>query len=272
MAKRSSPIDDIIEITAKLPWWLGILLAIVTYLLLHAYVTSESQSIDLRDGSGIAGGLLKSIATFGQYIIPAVFVLGAIGSFIKRQKQNHLYAKASTNIPLHEIGKMSWCEFEQLTAAAFRNQGYLVQDTNDGPDGGVDLILKKDRETFFVQCKHWRSNKVGVQIVRELLGVMASRGATGGFVVTAGEYTKEAKAFAEGRNIELIDGAALDRWMIQPGEKMASIDVAEAEATPSCPKCGGKMVRRVARKGPTAGKSFWGCSSYPNCRGTISID
>ena len=246
------------------------LLAMVSYFLLHTYVSSEAQSIDLRDGSGIAGGLFKPIATIGQYIIPAVFVLGAIGSFIKRQKQNHLYAKASTNAPLHEISKMSWREFEQLTAAAFRNQGYLVQDTNDGPDGGIDLILKKDRETYLVQCKHWRSNKVGVQIVRELLGVMASRGAAGGFVVTAGEYTKEAKAFAEGRNIELIDGAVLDRWMIHPDEKMMSIDL--VEATPSCPKCSGKMVKRVARKGPTAGKAFWGCSSYPNCRGTISID
>lgn len=271
MARRSSPIDDIIEITAKLPWWVGILLAIVTYLLLHAYVTSESQSIDLRDGSGIAGGLFKSIATIGQYIIPAVFVLGAIGSFIKRQKQNHLYTKASTNAPLHEISKMSWREFEQLTAAAFRNQGYFVQDTNDGPDGGIDLVLKKDEEIHLVQCKHWRANKVGVQIIRELLGVMASRGAAGGFVVTAGEYTKEAKAFAEGRNIELIDGAALDRWMTLPGVKMTNIGVAEVDDTPSCPKCSGNMVKRIARKGPTAGKAFWGCSNYPNCRGTISI-
>jgi DNA-binding helix-hairpin-helix protein with protein kinase domain len=38
----------------------------------------------------------------------------------------------------------------------------------------------------------------------------------------------------------------------------------------SCPRCGSKMVRRVARRGRNAGNSFWGCSRYPNCKGTRS--
>lgn len=36
---------------------------------------------------------------------------------------------------------------------------------------------------------------------------------------------------------------------------------------PSCPKCGGSMVRRTAKSGSNAGNSFWGCSQYPACRG-----
>lgn len=36
---------------------------------------------------------------------------------------------------------------------------------------------------------------------------------------------------------------------------------------PSCPKCGGSMVRRTAKSGSNAGNSFWGCSQYPSCRG-----
>lgn len=36
---------------------------------------------------------------------------------------------------------------------------------------------------------------------------------------------------------------------------------------PSCPKCGGSMVRRTAKSGANAGNSFWGCSQYPACRG-----
>jgi restriction system protein len=31
-----------------------------------------------------------------------------------------------------------------------------------GPDGGVDLQLKKDGNRFLVQCKQWRTQKVGV--------------------------------------------------------------------------------------------------------------
>lgn len=77
-----------------------------------------------------------------------------------------------------------------------------------GPDGGVDLTLTKGRSVL-VQCKQWKAFKVGVDVVRELYGVMAARGATGGFVVTSGRFTAEAKAFAEGRNVQLVDGPRL---------------------------------------------------------------
>ena len=33
-----------------------------------------------------------------------------------------------------------------------------------------------------------------------------------------------------------------------------------------CPLCGGNLIHRTARKGPNAGKQFWGCSNYPQCR------
>ncbi|MCJ7837335.1 NERD domain-containing protein [Cuneatibacter sp. NSJ-177] len=33
-----------------------------------------------------------------------------------------------------------------------------------------------------------------------------------------------------------------------------------------CPLCGGKMVKRVAKKGAYAGEEFWGCENFPHCR------
>ncbi|WP_374761708.1 topoisomerase DNA-binding C4 zinc finger domain-containing protein [Tepidiforma sp.] len=38
--------------------------------------------------------------------------------------------------------------------------------------------------------------------------------------------------------------------------------------TPTCPLCGGSMVRRTARSGSNAGGQFWGCTRFPECRGT----
>lgn len=40
---------------------------------------------------------------------------------------------------------------------------------------------------------------------------------------------------------------------------------------PNCPRCGSKMVRRLAKKGRGAGVHFWGCSRYPSCTGARSI-
>lgn len=37
---------------------------------------------------------------------------------------------------------------------------------------------------------------------------------------------------------------------------------------PRCPKCGNAMVTRTAKQGANAGQTFWGCSGYPNCKGT----
>lgn len=41
---------------------------------------------------------------------------------------------------------------------------------------------------------------------------------------------------------------------------------------PRCPVCNSPMVLRVARRGPYAGKQFYGCSKYPACKGILNLD
>jgi ssDNA-binding Zn-finger/Zn-ribbon topoisomerase 1 len=43
----------------------------------------------------------------------------------------------------------------------------------------------------------------------------------------------------------------------------------EQPKEPACPKCGSSMVKRKARKGKYAGNEFYGCPTYPKCRGMI---
>ncbi len=53
-------------------------------------------------------------------------------------------------------------------------------------------------------------------------------------------------------------------------EKLTSLRVdarARQEAAPLCPKCGKPMTRRRAKSGRNAGKDFWGCTGYPECKG-----
>lgn len=45
----------------------------------------------------------------------------------------------------------------------------------------------------------------------------------------------------------------------------------EAPEPPQCPLCGKPMVRRTANKGSGAGRDFWGCSGFPDCRGTRRV-
>jgi restriction system protein len=43
-----------------------------------------------------------------------------------------------------------------------------IENASEGADGGVDLVLRKDGEKFFVQCKQWKKGSVGVKPIREL--------------------------------------------------------------------------------------------------------
>jgi restriction system protein len=40
---------------------------------------------------------------------------------------------------------------------------------------------------------------------------------------------------------------------------------------PPCPKCGALTVLRTAKAGKTPGGQFWGCTAYPECKGTLPI-
>ena len=44
-----------------------------------------------------------------------------------------------------------------------------------------------------------------------------------------------------------------------------------SETVPHCPVCNALMVKRLARRGVSAGSSFWGCSNYPKCRYTRAV-
>ena len=109
---------------------------------------------------------------------------------------------------------MTWREFERLVGELFRRRGFKVTGFGgQGPDGGVDLGLSKDGERFLVQCKHWKKQQVGVTDVRQLYGIISAQRAHGGFVVTGGRFTREAREFANTCRVELLDGRALEELM-----------------------------------------------------------
>lgn len=114
-------------------------------------------------------------------------------------------------------------QFEIIVEEAFRRLGYRVLENNAGAaDGGVDLILDREGQRFFVQCKHWKMRQVGVKPIRELFDVMSAEGVRDGFFVSAGSYTSEARAFADEVGIALVDAVTLEPMIreIREGEPL----------------------------------------------------
>lgn len=117
-------------------------------------------------------------------------------------------------------------------------------------------------------------------MIREFFGLIAAEGAAGGFVATSGTFTADAKSFASGRNIRLVEGAELGRWIAASRNAQANPTPVPPVQTsfvpeqplkvPSCPVCGSVMQKRIAKRGANIGNEFWGCSQYPRCKGTSS--
>ena len=264
--KKKSGFDELVDVVSLFPWWVGVAGALVTYLILHAIAIQElAKPVGNAELGAYAGKQLWiTLASFGQYIFPVAFLFGAAVSALNRKRDKTLHQNVKQSGKNSALLNMSWQQFEHLVAEAYRQKGYKVRKTAGGPDGGVDLELEKAGEMFLVQCKQWRATKVGVQVVRELYGVIAAKGALGGMVVTAGEFSDEARAFAKGRNIELLNGTALVGLIGANPIEPIELGVGSVQA---CPKCGQPMVRRTAQQGKYVGQAFWGCSQYPKCRG-----
>lgn len=278
--KQSTAAENFINIVALLPWWLGVALAIVCYVFLHAMASTQVPMLAGQGGQlgqFAVATFKKTLASIGQYLLPGVCLIGAVVSALRRRARVRLVDHVTKADGSSGLLEMTWQEFEQLVGEAFRLRGYaVIEHGGGGADGGIDLVLKKSGEKFLVQCKQWRARKVGVTVVRELYGVMAAGGATGGFVVTCGCFTEEARAFASGRNVILVDGSALEKLLREangrgmPRQTMAVTQTTLGIAAPQCPTCGNAMVERVAKRGASAGSRFWGCAAYPSCKGSVS--
>lgn len=81
--------------------------------------------------------------------------------------------------------------------------------------------------------------------------------------------------------------AALEKSFIEDGgysEQLAAARLAERQrkkdqpnpshppdCIPPCPQCGKPTVLRTAKSGKNAGNQFWGCSTYPDCKGVVNL-
>lgn len=191
-------------------------------------------------------------------------------------QRRDIQIKADAVARVDDLHRLSPAEFENMVVEMYSAMGHKARRTGTVGDHGVDVeVQASNGEKWVVQCKRWRGN-VGEPVVRDFHGMMQHEKADRGFIITAGRFTEQAKKWAAGKPITLLDGAgflASLRKARQSARKLpvspesAPIAAAEAIAAPRCPKCDGEMVLRVAKRGATPGEEFWGCSNYPQCRG-----
>lgn len=107
-----------------------------------------------------------------------------------------------------DIDKLSGLEFEKLIYNILIKIGFRANLTKSSGDGGIDIEAFYDgiffKGKYVIQCKRWDS-KVGEPVLRDLFGTMISNNALKGILITTNYFSKHAKDFCIGKNVELID-------------------------------------------------------------------
>ena len=196
---RQSDLEMLLEDLARLPWWVSVVVAAVVYVAVSEVLPRVAGD------STLVGPLVDTVSKFA-WPIAGLFLVPAAASVFRGVRRHRMLAA-----DIDEIRALSWQDFERLVEAYYEREGYdVVREGGSGPDGGVDLRLRRRGEIRLVQCKQWLTRRVGVKVVRELNGVVSAEQATGGILVTTGSYTDEAERFATGvEGIQLVDGAQL---------------------------------------------------------------
>lgn len=121
------------------------------------------------------------------------------------------------------IGQLTWQQFGQLIADAYRRQGYtVIESPHAGPDDEVDFVLKRNAETRLVRCREWDSDTVGKKAVRQMVGLVDNYPVSGGVIVTSGSFTRGAYSLALSKPVELVDGDRLAYLIGNAGPRLAS--------------------------------------------------
>jgi restriction system protein len=173
---------------------------------------------------------------------------------------------------IKEIDEMSGIEFEEYLSLLFKRQGYKVSTTNAVGDFGADIVLEKEGQRICVQAKRYRK-QVGIKAVQEVIGSLAHYSADIGWVVTNSTYTRPAIQLAKANGITLVGRNELIKLILESNnlENINASDAIDLVKQASnreimCELCGEKMVLREGKRG-----KFYGCSTFPGCRNTVSI-
>lgn len=231
---------------ARLPWWLNILFAAITYLVFYLMTGIEIRATgQAKDVGGVMfQQMLKTIGMFGQYFFTFVFVIGALVSAYRQvtskpipireifldlpeatveptikngASSEDLYAfwKASSvssspdRFSLDLLRAIDWKRFEEVCAEYFRLCGFHATTQSHGPDGGIDVKLyAPDDRSRLVNIVQCKqwSKPIGPKALRELLGVMTASKLSRGIFVASSTFNDEAIRFATENHIYLLDG------------------------------------------------------------------
>lgn len=154
--------------------------------------------------------------------IGAALLIGGVATFYFHAIQRR---RDETRAGIAALSGVSWRTFIHmvLDALGWRGFGRLVDDENAADDS--NYVLERNGERWLLTCKHGSAFVLGRLTVNELAKAIDLQGAAGGFLLTQGRITEDARPVASLQRIELLDGPTLWPQLrdFLPPEQLAGI-------------------------------------------------
>ena len=180
MAEKS-----LFAVLLRSPWWISFAVVGLITLLSGALLPQEYF-------------VVGSLAGF------PFFVVGCIAAW----RQLRAPSPAKVEEMLDAVNSMPWRNFADTLESAWVREGCTVERLK--PGGAADMALILGGKTTLVSARRWKAATHGVEPLRDLHAAMQGRDASAGvYVVTQGQLSDNARAFARDHGITVVQGDAL---------------------------------------------------------------
>ena len=194
-----------------------------------------------------------------------------------------------TEIKLTNVARASWEELRLDFEDFLRQHGYHIWD-KDSPEAlavrsAFQSIEPEQRDPYGISTTDSETaanillcliNQASYLLGRQIKRLEQDFLEKGGFTENLYAARHEARARQEAQAKQHF-GCSLPNQsnrsdMSDQSEASDSSNKNPTPTSPCCPRCQKPMRLRTAKQGPNAGQQFWGCSGYPNCRGTRPVE
>lgn len=192
---------NVIDFLAQIPWWVSVALSVSFYLLLKFVVPYFEAQTNLVNDVHVSLGPVFAPVVALALLAPVTF------SFLKSTRRKKLHALKEE---IQSIQKLSWPQFKDMVAEAYRHRGYTIMESSSfTADPSVDIVMRKSANLYLVQCRYWQNKKLTIREVKNLFFHMHEKQASGVILLTTGIFTNQARHYALGKPVSLVDGIDL---------------------------------------------------------------
>ena len=171
-------------------------------------------AILLRSSWWISFAIAGALSLIAMALLPEAYrVVGALSSFpfvvigvIALRRQWNLPGSQEIAQTAQTLSALNWQSFAALAQAALEETGRVVRPHQGA---GAEFVIHDNGGCRLVSARRWKSARLGVEPLRELMGAFDAAGARGGIMICLGEITEPARKLAQSSAIDIWGASEL---------------------------------------------------------------